>query len=162
MAGDKITTADGRVSQVNWLGTQSVNTVFADPKKVNPIRITAGALGGCLPVRDLEVSPDHAIAIDGMLINASALVNGTTIYQLATMPREGFTYYHVETDAHELLLAEGVPAETFIDYAGRDSFENGAEQTAMIAEMPLPRISSARLVPNAVKARLNKVPTKAA
>ena len=156
VAGDKITTAGGRVSRVNWLGMQSVNTVFADPKKVNPIRIAAGALSRGLPRRDLELSPDHAIAIDGMLINAGALVNGSTIYQVAEMPREGFTYYHVETEAHELLLAEGVPDETFIDYAGRDSFENGDEVMGQVAEMALPRISSRRMVPSELQTRLNE------
>ena len=51
-------------------------------------------------------------------------------------------------------MAEGVAAETFIDYAGRDSFENGDESRAQIAEMPLPRISSARLVPDHIRAVL--------
>ena len=26
-----------------------------------------------------------------------------------------YTYYHVELDDHSLILAEGVPAETFVD-----------------------------------------------
>ena len=156
VAGDVILNSEGRVSTVKWLGAQDVNTRFTDPKKVNPICITAGALGNGLPLRDLKVSGDHAIAIEGVLYNASTLVNGTTIYQVAQMPLNGFTYYHVETDAHELLLAEGVSAETFIDYAGRDSFENGDEVTGQVAEMALPRISSARMVPSELQTRLNE------
>ena len=154
--GDVIETADGRTSTVKWLGEQPVNTQILHPSKINPICITAGALGDGLPKQDLFISPDHAIAIDGLLINAGALVNGRSIYQVEKMPKAGFTYYHVETDAHELLLAEGVSAETFIDYAGRDSFVNGEDATAHgIKEMPLPRVSSARQVSTHIRDRLN-------
>ncbi len=153
-AGDKVLTADGRETEVLWLGRQPVDSRLAHPAKVNPVRIVAGALGGGLPARDLRLSPDHALAIDDHLINAGALVNGSTIYQERGQMPEGFTYYHVETEAHELLLAEGVAAESFIDYASRDSFVNGHERDRHIAEMALPRISAARLVPDELKARL--------
>lgn len=154
-AGDLVRTADGRLTPVTWLGTQQIDTRLTHPAKVNPICITAGALGGGLPLRDLHVSADHAIEIDGTLYNAGVLVNGETIYQKRQMPKEGFTYYHVETEAHELLLAEGVAAESFIDYAGRDSFDNAADAgERVIPEMALPRVSAARLVPAALKVRL--------
>ncbi len=151
--GDIITTGNGTTS-VKWIGKQPIDTRLMHPVRVNPICITAGALGYGLPKRDFLLSADHAIAIDGYLINAGALVNGTTIYQLDRMPKGGFSYYHVDTGTHELLLAEGVESETFIDYAGRDSFENGAEATATISEMDMPRISSARLVPDHIRAAL--------
>ncbi|TNF23437.1 MAG: Hint domain-containing protein [Rhodobacteraceae bacterium] len=154
-AGDMVQTADGRFVKVLWLGEMTIDTALMHPARVNPICITAGALGGGLPLRDLHVSPDHAIEIDGTLYNAGALVNGETIHQVARMPREGFTYYHVETEAHELLLAEGVAAESYIDYAGRDSFDNApAGEGRVIAEMPLPRVSARRLVPETLIARL--------
>lgn len=154
-AGDMVLTASGEAQPVKWLGYSHINTRLMHPAKVNPICITAGALGGGLPRRDLLISADHAIEIEGVLYNAGTLVNGTTIYQKSQMPRAGFTYYHVETEAHELLVAEGVPAESYIDYASRDSFDNGDETEArMIAEMPLPRISAARLVPPQVRAAL--------
>ncbi|KMW57739.1 hypothetical protein AIOL_002706 [Candidatus Rhodobacter oscarellae] len=58
-----------------------------------------------VPSRDLYVSPDHAVEIDGVLINAMALDNGTTITQVAKMPLDGFTYYHVETETAALRRA---------------------------------------------------------
>ena len=154
--GDRLLTFAGEMTTVRWLGEQPVNVRLSHPAKVNPIRITAGALADGAPARDLFLSQDHAIAIDGMLINAGALVNGRSIYQVPDMPLDGFTYYHVETDAHELILAENTPAESFIDYAGRDSFVNGEERAEEppIHEMDLPRISDARLVPEAVRERL--------
>jgi hypothetical protein len=160
--GDRICTATGGVTTVQWLGIQPVDVRLMHPAKVNPIRITAGALGGGLPERDLLISQDHAIAIDGMLINAGALVNGTTIRQERGKMPDGFAYYHVETQAHELLLAEGVAAESFIDYAGRDSFDKGGEaEPRAIPEMDLPRVSSSRLVPGHIRDRLAPMPVAA-
>jgi ribosomal protein S27E len=146
--GDTIASADGGTSKVKWLGRQPIDTQLMHPATVNPIRFTAGALGCGLPERDLTVSPDHAVAIDGYLINAGALVNGRTIYQVETMPKDGFTYYHVETETHNLLLAEGVAAETYIDYASIDAFENAKDRAdTSIAEMAMPRVSTRRMVP---------------
>lgn len=154
--GDVVKTSDGNETQVRWLGTQFMDTRIRHPQLVNPICITAGALGNGLPKRDLHLSQDHAIALDGVLYNAGALVNGETIYRVPEMPREGFTYYHIETDAHELLSVEGIAAESFIDYADRDGFDNGDEAAQRdIAEMDMPRVSSARMVPQHIRARLN-------
>lgn len=153
--GDRVLLADGRSTEVKWVGALDVDTRLTHPAKVNPICITAGALGGGLPERDLYVSAEHAIEIDGTLYNAGALVNGETIYRKAQMPKEGFTYYHIETEAHELLLAEGVAAESYIDYASRDSFDNAPEGDGrVIAEMPLPRVSTKRLLPESLKTRI--------
>ena len=70
------------------------------------------------------------------------------------------TVYRVKTENHEMILANGVPAETFIDYVGRAAFDNHAEYLdlygceRLIPEMPAPRISTARLLPEAIRARL--------
>lgn len=156
--GDLVRTADGRLEKVLWLGEMQIDTRLMHPARVNPVCISAGALGDGLPKRDLYLSADHAIEIDGTLYNAGALVNGSTVRQLARMPKEGFTYYHVETEAHELLLAEGVASESFIDYVGRDGFDNAEVAVArVIPEMALPRVASERHVPDALKARLDAV-----
>ncbi|MCP3971328.1 MAG: Hint domain-containing protein, partial [Rhodobacteraceae bacterium] len=118
-AGDRVLTACGGETTVQWLGRQQIAPRLTHPAKVNPIRISAGALSPGLPARDLCVSPDHALEIDGLLINASALVNGTSIHQVSDMPLDGFTYYHVETETHELILAEGCAAESYLDIPDR-------------------------------------------
>ncbi len=162
-AGDEVLTADGSASTVKWLGRQEVDVRISNPRKTNPICISRGALGENLPKRDLWVSQDHAIELDGYLVNAGALVNGSTIYQAAQMPLEGFTYYHVETGAHELLLAEGCPAESFIDYNALDTFDNADERDGnVVPEMPLPRISAARMLPKSIKDRLSVDKARAA
>jgi hypothetical protein len=157
-AGELVLTADGRAAPVRWLGRQTVSTRFADPLRVLPVRVVAGALGENLPARDLLVSADHALLVDGVLVQAGALVNGSTIRREAGVP-EVFTYWHVELADHALVLAEGVPAETFIDNVARLAFDNWDEHEAAgseapIAEMELPRAKSARQVPAATRRRL--------
>ena len=158
--GDLVLTADGHAAPVKWVGVQTVATLFADPVRTFPIRITAGALRPDLPARDLLVSPDHALFLDGVLVQAAALVNGTTIVRETAMP-ERFTYFHVELEDHSLIFAEGVPAETFLDTVTRRRFDNWAEYEALygdtgpvLAELPSPRIKSARQLPQALARRL--------
>ena len=166
--GDLVLTADGRAAPVRFVGRQTVVSPFADPLRSYPIRIMAGALGEALPARDLLVSPDHALLLDGVLVQAGALVNGTTIVREAEMP-ERFTYFHVELDDHALILAEGVPAETFVDNVTRRRFDNFAEfaalygdEAATITEMERPRVKSARQLPKALRERLGLAVSRAA
>lgn len=159
--GDTILTADGRAVPVLWVWQQEIANIFGLSEARAPIRVTANALGPGCPARDLTLTADHALALDGLLINAGALVNGTTIHAipLAQMPAR-FTYWHVETEAHEVVLAENCPAESFIDYTPRDCFDNHAAYLArygrdrLISEMALPRVSAARLLPPRLRARL--------
>ncbi len=152
--GCEVLTADGRAVKVTWLGRRTINSRTAHPSKVNPIRITAGALGYGLPERDLRLSKDHAVEIDGVLYDTGTLVNDVTIYQEHGVLPESFTYYHIETEAHELLLAEGVAAESFIDHRSRDAFDNSDKLRGPIPEMDLPRVASKRMVPAHIRARL--------
>jgi hypothetical protein len=154
--GDLVLTADGRAMPVRWLGQSHVAKAFADPVRSYPVRLSAGALGDGLPLRDLLVSPDHALFLDGVLVQAGALVNGVSITRESDVA-EVFTYYHLELASHELLLAEGVAAESFVDNIERMHFHNWDARTApseAIAELPYPRAKSARQVPVRLRERL--------
>jgi hypothetical protein len=157
--GDFVITADGRTVMVDWLGIQTISLRFADPLRVLPIRIKAGALAENVPSRDLLVSPDHALLVEGALIQAGALVNGTSIVRETNVPTT-FTYYHVEVEDHSLILAENTPAETFVDNVDRLHFDNWAEHEALypdgkpINELPYPRAKSHRQVPMRTRSML--------
>jgi hypothetical protein len=158
-AGDLVLTADGAAKKINWLGRQTVSTFFADPMRVLPIRIKAGALAENVPARDLLVSPDHALFVDGVLIQAGALVNGLSIVRETHVPR-AFTYFHIEIDDHSLILAENAPAETFVDNVERLRFDNWSEFEALypqgktVEELPYPRAKAARQVPVYIRVAL--------
>lgn len=154
-AGDLVLTLSGQALPVRWLGVQTIATRFADPVRVLPVRIRAGALADGLPVRDLIVSPGHALLIDGVLIQAGALIGGTSIVR-DTVEAGVFCYYHVELDTHEILLAEGVAAESFLAVVETMAFDNRHEREAgaPCEELPYPRAKAARQVPAAIRQRL--------
>ncbi|WP_296707698.1 Hint domain-containing protein [Rhodoblastus sp.] len=157
-AGDLVLTSEGEAAPVRWMGRQTVSTRFSDPLRVLPIRICAGALGEGLPVRDLLVSPDHALLIDRVLVHAGALVNDVSIIRERNVP-EIFTYWHIELADHALVRAEGVAAETFIDNVDRMAFDNweeheSAQPAPPMRELPYPRAKSARQTPQAIRRML--------
>ena len=145
--GDLITTAAGGTTVLKWRGEQKIASAFKNPDDVNPICIRANALGLGYPEQDFYLTSDHALGIDGQLINAACLINNDTIYRVPGL-LGNFVYHHLETENHELIVAEGVPVESFIDYAGYDGFEiiDDRRDHPPIREMPLPRISAKRLV----------------
>ena len=122
--GDYALTASGKARPVQWIGRRRIDlTRHADPSRARPVRIAAGGFPGGLPHRDLLVSPDHAVVFDGTLIPAKLLVNGASI-AADTVCRE-VTYFHVELAGHDILLAEGLAAESYLDTGNRGMFENG-------------------------------------
>jgi Hint domain len=157
--GDIVTTWCGGAAPIRWIGRQTVSTRFTDPSRILPVRIKANALGDQIPLRDLLLSPDHAILIGDVLVQAGALINGTSIVRETNVP-ETFTYYHVELDDHSLVLAENTPAETFIDNVDRLGFDNWEEYEKLypggkpIVEMPYPRAKAHRQVPRLIGERL--------
>ena len=125
-ARDVLRTADGRQRPVRWIGRRHIDlTRHPAPEEVRPIRIQAGALAPNVPVRDLVVSPEHAMFLDGGLVPARFLLNGMSIRQEAHW--RSVTWYHVELDSHDILLADGAPAESYLDTGNRGMFENADE-----------------------------------
>jgi hypothetical protein len=115
-----------RVAEIIWVGQRTVDiSRHAMPEKVRPVRILAGAFGPGLPQRDLRVSPDHALYIDGHLIEAKTLVNGVTV--IVETETRFVTYHHIELAAHDVVLAEGLAAESYLESGNRAMFENDAQ-----------------------------------
>jgi hypothetical protein len=111
---------------VKWVGRRTLDlTRYRDTRMSHPIRIAAGAFADGLPRRDLVVSPDHALCINDVLIPARMLMNGMTIRQ--ENRRSSVTYFHVELDTHDILLAEGLPSETYLDTGNHAMFENAGD-----------------------------------
>jgi hypothetical protein len=107
------------VEPVNWIG--NFKTSIRNERSL-PICIKANALGENSPIEDLYVSPLHRIIIDGKMVCAKDMVNGTTIFQDNSC--ESIHYYHLELKDHASIIANGVLSETYKDFDNRYVFEN--------------------------------------
>ena len=123
MVGDMVVCVSGTHRPIRWLGHRTIDCRrHLRPSEVMPLRIAAHAFGRGRPARDLYVSPGHAICIDimgGVLIPAGVLANGTTI---APSMVERVIYWHVEVDEHEIILAEELPCESYLEMGNRNFF----------------------------------------
>jgi preprotein translocase subunit YajC len=131
VAGDKVITASGGVATVKWLGHRTLykNRIPAkDAVRAFPILIKKDAIANNVPHADLIVSPGHHLEFNGALVPAMMLVNGQTIVQ--QFERRSFEYFHVELEQFDIILAEGVPAESYVDMGNRSMFQN-ADEVAM-------------------------------
>jgi hypothetical protein len=118
-----VLTASGAPRAIIWIGHRRVNCDrHPRPDRVWPVRVAAGAFGTGQPHRDLFLSPDHAVFVDDVLIPVKHLINGTSI---VPVPVAEVTYYHVELRSHDVLVAEGLPVESYLDTGDRANFANG-------------------------------------
>jgi Hint domain-containing protein/phosphoesterase family protein len=127
--GDMVMTLSGWLRPIRWIGRRAYDGRFiAGKRDVLPICITAGALSDGVPARDLWVSPGHSLSLDGVLVLAEHLVNGATIVHADSV--DEIEYFHIELDMHDIVFADGAPAETFVDCDNRLMFVNGAGYAA--------------------------------
>ena len=123
-AGDLVLTASGDMRPVKWMGHTDVDfrrTPRASPGL--PIRIAADAFGPARPSRDLYLSAGHSVCLDllgEVLIPVGYLLNGSTIAEIET---DEITYWHVELDGQDILVANNLPAESYLAMGNRGSFE---------------------------------------
>lgn len=120
--GDAVTLAREGEAEVVWVGQRFVDlTCHPRPDSVRPIRVARGAFGPGRPNRDLILSPNHAVYIEDVLIPIGLLENGATIKRLSV---DQITYWHVELRQHDIVLAEGLPAESYLDVDGHAAFSD--------------------------------------
>jgi hypothetical protein len=127
--GDLVLTGSGALRPIKWIGRRSYGGRFLiGQKHILPVCIRAGALGENTPRRDLWISPHHAMYLEGVLIEARDLVNGINVVQPGDTA--DVEYFHIELDAHDVIVAEGALSETFIDDDSRGMFHNVQEYYA--------------------------------
>jgi hypothetical protein len=116
--GDLLPTMFGGLRPIQWIGRYPIKK--SDPSKpwvkdVLPVRIARSALAPNVPHTDLYVTGGHALLIDGVLVPAELLINGTTIIRDDAREYDELEYIHVKLESHDIIYAEGAPAETLIN-----------------------------------------------
>ncbi|WP_031297496.1 Hint domain-containing protein [Sphingobium lactosutens] len=100
-----------------------------------PILIEADAISEAVPSKDIRVSPWHHLYVDGVLVRARDLVNGSTIRPDKSLKR--ISYYHIELDQFDVIHAHGIYSESYTDGGNRDFFHNAA--VTRMTMQPQPR-----------------------
>jgi autotransporter-associated beta strand protein len=120
--GDLVTTLSGQSRRVVWLGTGRVLATRGRRNAATPVIVKRHALGDNVPHTDLRVTKGHALYLDGVLIPVEFLVNHRSI--LWDDHAQEVTIYHIELETHDVLLANGAPAESYRDDGNRWLFQN--------------------------------------
>jgi Hint domain len=124
--GDEVLTASGEVRPIKWIGRRSYAGRFVAGKRaLLPICFKEGSIDEGVPQRDLWVSPKHAMYLDGVLISAEFLLNGVSVTQPDRV--DDVSYFHVELETHDVILAEGAQSESFVNDDSRNMFNNAHE-----------------------------------
>ena len=116
-AGDLVNTLDNGPQSIRWIGARCVPAIMG----MEPVSFAAGSLGNGLPVRPMMLSRQHRVMVDNpvaermtgtrqVLVPAHKLAEMEGVELIHTL---GFvTYWHFMCDNHEVVFAEGAPAET--------------------------------------------------
>ena len=153
---------DGKQTvRVKRVGQQIVSSRFRTVDRLVPVRIATGSLGSGMPHSDLIVTADQTVFADGTLREAGTLINGKTVTRVSLSEfDECSAVYQVETEAGAIILANGVPAETFVDNGTYRIFDGMAEFGEVrggppeMTELSITRTSSVRRLASRIKTRL--------
>lgn len=134
--GDLLLTHGGAVQPIIWHGHRRIDCrKHPKPETVWPILIAQGAFGPGLPSRDLYLSPDHALYCEGALLPAQFLINGISIRQVEV---PSVTYHHVELASHDVVWAETLPVETYLDCGNRHNFARQGKAITLFPQFGQP------------------------
>ena len=121
LKGTMIRTVHGDKKIEDLLVGDLIPTVFGGEAPIKSItrrrfgmavRIARSALGPDLPNKDLYVSSPHALLIDGTLVAAGNLLNGTTIIE--PLDFDDFESFDIVLEQHNVIYANGAPCETLL------------------------------------------------
>ena len=84
--------------------------------------VRKGALADNVPHQDLRITKGHALFVDGVLVPVEFLVNHRSI--LWDDHKREVAFYHIELDAHDVLIASGAPSESYRDDGNRWLFRD--------------------------------------
>ncbi|WP_025822675.1 Hint domain-containing protein [Asaia astilbis] len=136
------------IQRVGWIGHRQIDeemTSTFGPTQY-PVRIKAHAFAENVPYKDLLVTPEHCLFIDGALVPARMIVNNKTIYHDQKL--KTYQYFHIETNTHSVVSADGMLCESYLDTGNRDGL------TTRNADAPLTSVNETDVAERKMAARL--------
>ncbi|MEP3441785.1 MAG: Hint domain-containing protein [Sulfitobacter sp.] len=129
--GDLVETLEHGPQPIRWIGRKRIDyTQLEKNPKLLPVRISQGSMGNNLPHRDLLVSRQHRMLSSsritkGIIGRTTSLVAAIKLTELAGISVdyqvEKTEYFHILFDRHEVIFAEGAPAESL--YLGQQAIQ---------------------------------------
>jgi len=120
--GDRACTLRGEQRSIKWIGSGRALVTRGKRNAATPVIVRKGAIADNVPCRDLRITKGHSLFIDDVLIPAEFLVNHRSI--LWDDHAQEVTIYHIELESHDVLIANGAPAESYRDDGNRWLFQN--------------------------------------
>ena len=150
--GDTVVTVSGAERRLCWIGHGKALATRGRRTAATPLIVRKGALGDNVPHQDLRITKGHSLYFDGVLIPVEFLVNHRSI--LWDDHAREVTVYHLELDTHDVLLANGAPAESYRDDGNRWLFQNANTGWDQPAKAPCVPVLTGGPVVDAVWRRL--------
>jgi hypothetical protein len=150
--GDVVLTRAGMARPIVWIGTGRVLATRGRRSAATPVILRKGALADNVPYADLRVTKGHSFYLDEQLIPAEFLVNHRSIHW--DDRAQEVELYHIELDTHDVLLANGAPAESYRDDGNRWLFQNASDSWEQPPLAPFAPVVTGGPIVDAVWARL--------
>ena len=132
--GDRIVKLSGSVQSITWIGIGRKRVTRGQRSAATPVLVRKGALGDNVPHRDLRITKGHSLFLEGVLIPVECLINHRSIAW--DDHAQEVELYHIELDTHEVLLANGAPAESYRDDGNRWLFQNATPELQFSPQPP--------------------------
>jgi Hint domain len=141
--GDQVLTDSGTFKPIKAIGRNLFTKRSSDrwDESIAPVRVAQSAISPGVPARDLYLSPEHALFIEGYLIAVKNLVDGLTITQDVSAC-DVIEYIHLVFNRHEVFYAEGAAVESLLvsgvsETADRFAQIDGSITSPMVSYAPL-------------------------
>ncbi|WP_041247661.1 Hint domain-containing protein [Komagataeibacter medellinensis] len=125
--GDEVVTytaGQPQARRVVWTGTAraTVRPGLPDDEAGYPVRIVKDAIADGIPYRDMLITAEHSLFLEGGFVPVRMLVNGRSIFYDHSITT--YDYYHIETEQHAVIMADGMLTESYLDTGNRHTFRS--------------------------------------
>lgn len=115
-------TLKGTMRRLTWVGQSHavVRSRLPDDQAGYPVRLLKDAISEGVPYKDMLITSEHCLFLNGRFVPVRMLVNGRSIF--FDKSTKSYDYYHIETERHSVIMADGVMTESYLDTGNRSAF----------------------------------------
>lgn len=121
---------------VTWVGKKHINVRphLSDDFSGYPVRVLKDAIADNIPNKDLLITSEHSLFFNDKFIPVRMLINNHSIYYDYSIT--SYDYYHIETDNHSIIFADGMTTESYLDTGNRHVFASDGNVTSISVTPP--------------------------